>query len=86
MNDVGMRSREYRGHRIEVREPAGEALTVDDVAPELFIDGKPMRYGRLPSGRYALEEYAFDWQDDLMTLAERFIDYQLAAGDEGAEG
>ena len=35
-----------------------------------------MRYGQLPDGRYALEEYAYDWTDDLIDLAQRFIDYR----------
>jgi hypothetical protein len=71
---------EYKGHRIELRPREGleagreEDLELQDL--ELRIDEQPVRYGQLPDGRYALEEYAFDWQDDLMDLARRFIDYR----------
>lgn len=75
---------EYRGHRVELRsrEERPEAAEGPDVeqgreaAPELLIDGEPIRYGQLPDGRYFLEEYAYDWQENLMDLARRFIDYQ----------
>jgi len=43
---------------------------------ELLIDDQPVRYGRLPDGSYALHEYAYDWSDNLMDLAKRFIDYR----------
>ena len=43
---------------------------------ELLIDDEPIRYGQLPDGRYALHEYAYDWSDNLMDLARRFIDYR----------
>jgi hypothetical protein len=72
--------REYRGRRIELREPEGEALVEGDAAPALLIDDEPVRYGRLPDGSYFLEDYAFDWQADLMDLAERFIDYESELG------
>jgi hypothetical protein len=74
---------EYKGHRIELRPREGleagleEDLELQDL--ELLIDEQPVRYGQLPDGRYALEEYAFDWQDDLMDLARRFIDYRERA-------
>ena len=77
---------EYKGHRIELR-PREEArareaereedLELQDL--ELHIDEQPVRFGQLPDGRYALEEYAFDWRDDLMDLAQRFIDYRERA-------
>jgi hypothetical protein len=77
---------EYKGHRIELRPregreelrareaERGEDLDLRDL--ELRIDERPVRFGQLPDGRYALEEYAFDWRDDLMDLARRFIDYR----------
>jgi hypothetical protein len=74
---------EYKGHRIELRPREGreaereEDLDLQDL--ELRIDEQPVRYGQLPDGRYALEEYAFDWRDDLMDLARRFIDYRERA-------
>ena len=80
---------EHRGHRIELRpresrEEArargaerGDDLELRDL--ELLIDEQPVRYGQLPDGRYALEEYAFDWRDDLMDLARRFIDHRERA-------
>jgi|SRR5215208_5604258 hypothetical protein len=80
---------EYKGHRIELRPREGreevrarEAELGDDLELqdlELRIDAQPVRFGQLPDGRYALEEYAFDWTDDLMELARRFIDYRERA-------
>jgi hypothetical protein len=77
---------EYKGHRIELRPREGreevrarEAERGDDLELqdlELRIDEQPVRFGQLPDGRYALEEYAFDWRDDLMDLAQRYIDYR----------
>jgi hypothetical protein len=55
----------------------GDDLELQDL--ELLIDEQPVRYGQLPDGQYALEEYAFDWTDDLMELARRFIDYRERA-------
>ena len=81
---------EYKGHRIELRPREGrqeararEAERAEDLELrdlELRIDERPVRFGQLPDGQYALEEYAFDWTDDLMELARRYIDYR-----EGAE-
>jgi hypothetical protein len=51
-----------------------EDLDLQDL--ELHIDEQPVSYGQLPDGRYALEEYAYNWTDDLMDLAQRFIDYR----------
>jgi hypothetical protein len=72
---------EYKGHRIELRPREGsegararEAERGEEL--ELLIDDAPVRYGQLPDGRYALEEYAYDWRDDVMDLARRFIDYR----------
>ena len=81
---------EYKGHRIELRPREGrqeararEAERAEDLELrdlELRIDERPVRFGQLPDGQYALEEYAFDWTDDLTELARRYIDYR-----EGAE-
>jgi hypothetical protein len=75
---------EYKGHRIELRPRerregvrAREAEREEE--RELLIDEQPVSYGQLPDGRYALEEYAFDWTDNLMDLARRFIDYRERA-------
>jgi hypothetical protein len=62
---------EYKGHTIELRARGGRE---EDL--ELLIDNQPVRYGQLPDGRYALEEYAYDWQHNLTDLARRFIDYR----------
>ncbi len=80
---------EYKGHRIELRPRedregvrASEAEREEDLELEdleLRIDEQPVRFGQLPDGRYALEEYAYDWRDDLMDLAQRFIDYRERA-------
>jgi hypothetical protein len=72
---------EYKGHRIELRAREGreevrarEAEREEEL--ELLIDDEPIRYGQLPDGSYALEEYAFDWRENLMDLARKFIDYR----------
>ena len=75
---------EYKGHRIELRAREGrEELRAREAEREeeleLLIDDEPVRYGQLPDGRYALEEYAYDWTDNLMDLARRFIDYRERA-------
>lgn len=62
---------EYKGHTIELRTPEGREEEL-----ELLIDKQPVRYSQLPDGRYALEEYAYDWQENLPDLARRFIDYR----------
>jgi hypothetical protein len=72
---------EYKGHRIELRPREGrEGVRAREAEREeereLLIDDQPVRYGQLPDGLYALEEYAFDWTDNLMDLARRFIDYR----------
>ena len=77
---------EYKGHRIELRPREGreevrarEAESTEDLELrdlELLIDEQPVRFGQLPEGRYALHEYAFDWTDDLMELARRYIDHR----------
>jgi hypothetical protein len=82
---------EYKGHRIELRareedeglraarlqrEGGLEQEELEQEELELLIDDRPVRYGRLPDGRYALHEYAYDWQGDLIDLAQRFIDYR----------
>jgi hypothetical protein len=74
---------EYKGHRIELRAREGDEVRARDAEREedleLLIDDEPVRYGQLPNGRYVLEEYAFDWRDDLTDLARRFIDYRERA-------
>ena len=63
---------EYNGHRIELRAREDRR----EAQPELLIDDEPIRYGQLPDGSYALHEYAYDWHDNLIDLAKRFIDYR----------
>ena len=74
---------EYKGHRIELRPREDVELRADQAEREeeleLLIDDQPVRYGQLPDGRYALHEYAYDWRDNLMDLARRFIDYRERA-------
>jgi len=80
---------EYKGHTIELRAPEGReevraregreelrATEGREEELELLIDNKPLRYGQLPDGLYVLEEYAYDWQENLTDLARRFIDYR----------
>ena len=62
---------EYQGHHIELREREGK--------PELLINNIAVRYGQLPNGSYFLHDYAYDWTDNLMELARRFVDYRRKA-------
>lgn len=59
---------DHKGHRVELREREGK--------PELLIDNIPMAHRRLRNGQYYLDKYAFDWTDDLMELAKRFIEHR----------
>jgi hypothetical protein len=72
-SSMGQGLEEYRGHHLELHWPEERP----EAEPELLIDGEPMRYGQLPDGRYALEEYAYDWHDNLMDLARSYIDYRI---------
>ncbi|RNJ50133.1 twin-arginine translocation pathway signal protein [Methylocystis hirsuta] len=76
------KSENYRGRVIELREeprPRSESLaeSLSQPKPELLIDGKEVAYGQLPGGKYYLKDYAYDWKDDLVDLAESYIDDQL---------
>ena len=75
-----LESHEYKGHSIELRAREGREERVGaaegEEKLELLIDDESVRYGQLPDGQYALEEYAYDWTNDLMDLAQRFIDYR----------
>jgi hypothetical protein len=66
----------YKGHVIELREAREAATPSGDGGLELLIDDVPVRYLQLPDGSYALYDYAYDWTNDLVELARRFIDYQ----------
>lgn len=86
-------SEEYKGHRIELRVPETDELSMREaepeaerevkhksnhkIQPELLIDDTPFEYGQLPDGKYFLQEYAYDWRDDLLDLAKGFIDYKI---------
>jgi len=59
---------DYKGRRIEIR--SGEDKT------ELLIDNLPVGYGRLPNGMFFLHNYAYDWTNDLMELARRYVSYR----------
>ena len=76
--------KEYEGHAIELRERKGRPS-------ELVIDGKALRYRQLPDGHYFLDEYAYDWTDDLVDLARRYIDHEarskkVVAGTDATKG
>lgn len=68
---MALEHQEYEGHSIEVREHKGKR--------ELLIDGKAVRYGRLPNGKYAIEGNAYDWSENLTELARRYIDHKRRA-------
>ena len=59
---------QFRGRQIEIRE--------GKQGPELRIDDVPIKYGRLPDGQFFLDDYAYDWTDDLGDLARRYIEYR----------
>lgn len=89
---------EYKGHRIELRAPGTDEMSMREVEPEvgrksehktrreLLIDDTPIRYGQLPDGKYFLQDYAYDWRDDLIDLARGFIDYQIRTDEIRREG
>lgn len=62
---------EHEGHRIEIREREDK--------PELVIDNVPVTYRRLPTGQYFLDDYAYDWADDLVDLARRYLNHRRRA-------
>jgi predicted NUDIX family NTP pyrophosphohydrolase len=85
---IELRVRDNRGARAaetdqgEEFEPRIDAAETDQGEElELRIDGESVRYGRLPDGQYALDEYAYDWSDDLMDLARKAIEYRDRAGE-----
>jgi hypothetical protein len=59
---------DHKGHRIEIHGRGDKS--------ELLIDNVPVAYGRLPNGMFFLHKYAYDWTDDLMELARRYISYR----------
>jgi hypothetical protein len=67
-NNMQPKTAEHRGRRIELRDQRGR--------PQLLIDGKALRLGQLPSGKFYLKEYAFDWADEPVDLAKRYIDFR----------
>lgn len=64
-------TREYAGHRIELKRTRGQM--------QLLIDGVSRAYGQLPDGKYYLDDYAYDWSDDLLEVAQRFVDHKRRA-------
>jgi hypothetical protein len=60
--------REHHGSLIEIAARDGKH--------ELRIDGKQHRFGRLPTGKYFLHDYAYDWHDDLMEVAARYVEHR----------
>jgi hypothetical protein len=64
-------SQECEGHRIEVRGR--------DKKTELRIDDVPVSYGQLPNGQFYLDQYAYDWTDDLMELGRRYVSHRRRA-------
>jgi hypothetical protein len=78
---------DYKGRHIELRKryigesraPEVEREAERESEIELLIDGKSVPCIRMPDGSYALQEYAYDWRDNMMDLAKKFIDYQDTA-------
>ena len=73
---AGEAAEEYRGRRIEVRPKEAEGVRALDAEPVLLIDDEPVGYGQLPDGKLYLQDYAYDWHDDLVDLARSYIDHQ----------
>ena len=74
---------EYHGHVIEVvaqhentERSVSSDLRRNDEAAELRIDGQTVEYVQLPGGSYALSMYAYDWSEDLVEVARRYVDYK----------
>lgn len=69
----------YKGHLIELRASDDEELHAreegEEALLELFIDEEQVHYSKLPDGSYFLPQYAYDWTEDVIDLARRFIDY-----------
>jgi hypothetical protein len=63
--------REHAGHSIELKRSKGRS--------QLLIDGVPHGFGQLPNGKYYLDDYAYDWSDDLLDVAQRYIDHRRRA-------
>jgi hypothetical protein len=75
---MGPERQQYKGHRIELRARGEAELRAQEHGEEvdLLIDNEPVPYDRLPDGLYFVREYAYDWTDNLMDLARRFIDHR----------
>lgn len=58
---------EYRGHAIEIKDEGEDTV--------VRIDGKEHAAGRTTGGEYFLEAYAYDRDEDLMAVVERYLDY-----------
>ncbi len=67
--------REHHGSVIEITEREGRF--------ELRIDGELHRFGQLPSGKYFLHDYAYDWHDSLMEVAVRYVEHRERAARAG---
>lgn len=71
---------DYKGHLIELRASEDDESHAreegEEALLELFIDEERVRYSKLPDGSYFLPQYAYDWTEDVVDLARRFIDYQ----------
>lgn len=75
-------------------DPAGERHTYksheiviprDDPGSRVIIDGDPFRYSKVADGYY-LDAYAYDRDDALRAVIERFIDHREDAEDRRAKG
>lgn len=64
---------EHEGTKIDLRLEEGQ--------PRVLIDGVPVKWGQLPDGKYFFHDYAYDWSDDLMALAKRYVSYRQRVHD-----
>lgn len=72
----------YEGHQIElkrgsdVKSSEAESFSApSETSDQLYVDGRNIPYGKLQGGKYYLHDYAYDWDEDLISLAKKYIDY-----------
>ncbi len=75
--DPAVERHTYKGHEIVIPR--------DDPGSRVIIDGEPFRYANVADGYY-LDAYAYDRDESLRAVVERFIDHRESAEDRRAKG
>lgn len=60
----------------------GKKIHVDDETLDVEIDGEHLNAFQDEGGNYRLEEYAYEPEESLLEVAERYVDYQEEIEDE----